>query len=184
MKSLKGCLLIATPQLSDPNFAKTVLLIFEHSEEGAAGVILNRSSETTVTEVSGQLLDEAIEWEKLIHLGGPVTGPLMALHTEQGLADREALPGIYLTIEAAKIQDILRLRVEPSLIVANYAGWGPGQLDRELAEESWYHLPAKADSVLGGDEADLWEAVIREVRRSRVTELLNIREVPDDPQMN
>src|SRR5262245_32876803 len=103
VKSLKGHLLIATPQLLDPNFARTVLLLFEHSPEGAAGVILNRATEMTVSDVSAQLLEESIDWDKIIHLGGPVPGPLMALHGDEDLADRNALEGLYLTVEASKL---------------------------------------------------------------------------------
>lgn len=184
MNSLRGHLLIATPQLLDSNFVKTVLLIFEHTVEGAAGVILNRATEMTVADVSGQLLETKIDWDKTIHLGGPVPGPLMALHTEPSLADRGAMDGVYLTVEQGKISELLRRQVEPSLILANYAGWGPDQLERELAEGSWYHIPARIEHLFGEGNEELWETMVRGVRRGRITDLLGIVEVPEDPSMN
>lgn len=182
--SLKGRLLIATPQLVDPNFCRTVLLLFEHSKEGAAGVVLNRATEMTVSDVSGQLLEETINWDKTIHLGGPVPGPLMALHGDEDLADRETIEGLYLTVEAQKLRSVLERQVEPSLIVANYAGWGPGQLDRELKEDSWYHLPATVGHVFWEETTDLWAHVVREINRGRIRDLLGTDDLPEDPTVN
>lgn len=184
MNSLKGCLLIATPQLVDPNFVRTVLLIFEHTAGGAAGLVLNRRTELTVSDVSGQLLDLSVEWDKPIHVGGPVPGPLMVLHDNEGLADREAIEGLYLSITADKVHAILEGRLEPSLILANYAGWGPGQLDRELAENSWYHLPASVKHIFWESADDLWEQSVREINRKRTTDLIGEADLPDDPSMN
>ncbi|MFO0958508.1 MAG: YqgE/AlgH family protein [Isosphaeraceae bacterium] len=184
MNSLKGHLLIATPRLLDPNFARTVLLIFEHTAGGAAGLVLNRSTEMSVTDISGQLLDDAVEWDKIIHLGGPVPGPLMALHADADLADQEAFDGLYLSVAAEKIRTILESRLEPSLLLANYAGWGPGQLDRELAEDSWYHFPASAEQVFWDEADDLWERSIRTVNRQRTADLIGEDELPEDPSLN
>lgn len=184
MNSLKGQLLIATPRLIDPNFARTVLLIFEHNDQGAAGLVLNRQTEMLVSEVSEQLLDEPIDWEKPIYLGGPVPGPLMILHGHEEFADQEALDGLYLSVAAEKIRPILEGRLEPSLILANYAGWGPGQLDRELAEDSWYHIPAGAEHVFWDSTVDLWIHAIRNVNRKRTADLIGGDELPDDPSLN
>ncbi len=183
-KSLKGQLLIATPQLLDPNFARTVLFLFEHTEQGAAGVVLNRATEMTVSDVSAQLLEETIAWDKPIFLGGPVPGPLMVLHEDEDLADREAIAGLYLTVEAGKLREVLERRVEPSLIVANYAGWGPGQLDRELNEDSWYHIDANREHIFWTGPNDLWDEVVRDVNRRRMSELLGTEDLPEDPTLN
>lgn len=184
MKSLKGHLLIASPSLLDPNFARAVLLMFEHNEEGAAGVILNRPTDATITDISEQVLREPFAWDKPIHLGGPVPGPLMVLHTVEDLADQEMLPGIYSCVEASKVRDLLRSEVEPSLIVANYAGWGPGQLEGEIALESWLSLPAEARHVFRDDPEDLWDLVMRQIRGTELTRVLGLDGLPDDPSLN
>src|SRR3954452_10878434 len=71
MESLRGQLLVAGPQLLDPNFVRTVVLIGEHNEEGALGVVLNRPSETTVTEAVPDLA-ELVDADDAVHVGGPV----------------------------------------------------------------------------------------------------------------
>ena len=71
-----------------------------------------------------------------------------------------------------------------SLIIASYAGWGPGQLEVEFAEETWRSLPARPEHVFWTGDDDLWEAVTSEIGRADIATLLKIREMPDDPSMN
>ncbi len=114
MDSLKGQLLVATPRLLDPNFRKTVLLMLEHSDSGAVGVVLNRATEATVEDLSEQVLQERFEWDKPIHIGGPVPGPLIVLHTVAEQADQEVIEGLFSTVDAAKIQDLFRAAPNPA----------------------------------------------------------------------
>ena len=79
MESLKGHLLVATRGLLDPNFTRTVILILGHGPEGAAGLVLNRPTDKTIGEVAEQVFEEEIDWDKPIHIGGPVPGPLVVL---------------------------------------------------------------------------------------------------------
>jgi putative transcriptional regulator len=185
MNSLKGHLLVATPRLLDPNFVRTVLLMLEHNEEGAAGVVLNRPTQATVSDIAEQVLDEAMEWDKAIYMGGPVTGPLMILHTDESLGDLNPLPGVFSTADAPKIEQMLRVRIEPSLVIANYAGWGPGQLESEIAEDSWLSLPARPEFVFwDGDAEDLWDAVVKEIHAGDLSRFLGLRDLPEDPSVN
>jgi putative transcriptional regulator len=184
MTSLKGHLLVATAGLLDPNFARSVLLMFEHTKEGAAGVIVNRPTETTITDIAEQVFSEPFDWDKPLNIGGPVAGPLMIVHTADGLADQEVMPGLYTTIEAVKVQLLLRQRAEPSLIVANYAGWGPGQLEAEIKEGSWLLTPASVEQVFEIRDEEAWEAIVRVIEANEIPKLLGIRELPDDPSMN
>ena len=188
MKSLKGQFLVASTDLLDPNFSKTVILLFDHTPAGAAGVVINRTLDATVTEIAEQVFESPFDWEKPIHIGGPVSGPLMVIHSDERLADQEIMPGLYSTIEAEKVREIFRRRVEPSIVVANYAGWGPGQLEREMAEDSWSVHAATPESVFGGDE-ELWVALdgaATEASRPslNLAELLDIPHVPEDPRLN
>lgn len=184
MKSLKGHLLVATTELIDSNFMQTVILLFEHTDEGAAGVVLNRPIEASVTDIADQVFDTPFEWDKPIHLGGPVPGPLMILHQEPELADQEVLPGIYSTIEATKVQEALRQRLEPSFIVANYAGWGPGQLEVEISENSWAIRPASFELLFESDALTLWDIVSELPPAADLIDLLDVPEVPEDPSVN
>lgn len=184
MTSLKGHLLVATPELIAPIFTKSVILMLDHSEEGAAGVILNKPTEATVAAVSEQVFEEPNGWDKAISLGGPVPGPLLVLHPVEDLADQEVLPGVYSTVDAAKVRELMRRRPEPSLTVANYAGWSPGQLEGEIAEGSWVTLPARVPHVFGDAPEDLWAVVMKEYNGHRLTSMLRIREAPADPRAN
>ena len=183
MTSLKGHLLVASPDLLDPNFARSVLLIFEHNKQGAAGVILNRPTVATISDISEQVFSEQFEWEKPLNLGGPVLGPLLILHETESLSDQEVIDGLFTTIDATKVQVLLRQRVEPSLIIANYAGWGPGQLEAEIKEGSWLLTPATTEIVFTTDD-ETWDAVVREIEAKSIPNLLGIREVPEDPSLN
>jgi putative transcriptional regulator len=184
MNSLKGHLLIATPQLLAPIFSKSVILMLDHNEEGAMGVILNQPINTTVTDLAGKIFDEGFVWDKPLHLGGPVPGPLMVLHTLEELSDQEILPGICHTIEASRVQELIVQRPEPSLIIANYSGWGPGQLEGEFDWDSWLTLPAKSEHVFWPGEKELWKVVVNEVNARKLSEFLKLREMPADPSLN
>jgi putative transcriptional regulator len=184
MNSLKGQLLIATPKLLAPIFARAVILMLEHGQDGAMGVILNHPMDTTVTDLSGTLFDDDFAWDKPLSLGGPVAGPLMVLHTVEAMADQEVLPGLYTTLEATKVQDLITRKPEPSLIVANYSGWGPGQLEGEFGWDSWLTLPATADHVFWSEATDLWETVVKQVNTRKLSEFLGIHEFPTDPSLN
>ena len=184
MNSLRGHLLIATPGLLDPDFARTVLLVLEHDEDGAMGVVLNRPTGATLSDLAGKVFEEGFEWDRPIHLGGPVTGPFTVIHAIEDLADREVIPGVYHTVEATKVQEIISRKPEPSLAVANYAGWGPGQLEGEFDEGSWLTLPATAEHVFWAGEKDLWRVVVSEANARKLADLLGLGELPPDPRVN
>lgn len=184
MRSLKGQLLVASPELLAPFFTRTVILMLEHNPEGALGVILNRPTDATVIDIAEQVMQATLDWEKPVHLGGPVPGPLMVLHTVAELADQEVFDGLYSTIDADKVRGALLRKAEPSLIVANYSGWGPGQLEGEIREDSWLSCSATLEHIFWARDDDVWEAVIRAIRASDLTRLLGVRHVPPDPRMN
>jgi len=87
VESLQGHLLIASPHLADPNFARTVVLMVQHSDQGALGVVLNRPTSKTVKELWKEVGDAPCHTEAPVCLGGPVSGPLMAVHTNQFFAE-------------------------------------------------------------------------------------------------
>jgi putative transcriptional regulator len=186
MNSLKGHLLVATTELLDPNFVRTVVLLFDHTKEGAAGVVLNRPTETTVSDISEQLFEERVEWESFLYLGGPVPGPLMVLHQVEDLADRPLLEGVYSTLDSTKIRAIVERRPEPCLFIAQYAGWGVEQLEAEIAEGSWYVVPATVDHVFqpNSQVGELWDVTIKEVRAAALAAMVRLKEVPPDPNLN
>lgn len=177
-------MLVATPQLLAPIFIRSVILMLDHSDEGAAGVILNRPTEATVSAIAEQVFELASDWEKPISLGGPVPGPLILLHADEGLADQTILPGVFSTVDADKVRELVGLKAEPCLALANYSGWGAGQLEDEIATGSWFTLPARAAWVFSTSVEDLWQVVMKEYNGRRLTDLLGIHGVPEDPRLN
>lgn len=180
MESLKGKLLISSAGLYDPNFRHTVVLIAAHDEEGAVGVILNRPTDLTVTAVL-PLLAELTGPDALLFQGGPVKQDESALLVELDDPTRLDLlvfEGVgFLTGEVSSSihSSVLRAR-----IFVGYAGWGPGQLEDELAEDSWIIEPARADDVFTEEPASLWKRIL--MRKG--PEYRQIAMVPFDPRVN
>jgi putative transcriptional regulator len=161
MESLKGHLLIAGPGLVDPNFWRAVVLVGEHSEEGALGVVLNRSSETSVTEAVPEL---ALLGEDMgvVHVGGPVQpSAVVVLADFIDASDAESLVLDTIGFLPSEVDPIALGELRRARVYVGYSGWGPGQLDEELEEGSWIVEPALAEDVFTSDPDGLWSAVLR-----------------------
>jgi putative transcriptional regulator len=180
MESLRGQLLIAGPGLLDPNFWRTVVLVGEHSEEGALGLVLNRSSETPVAEALPELAHLAEDIGS-VHVGGPVQPSAVVVLAD--FVDTDAAESLVVDsvgflpseVEPAAIGELRRARV-----YVGYAGWGPGQLDGELEEGSWILEPALVDDVFTADPEGLWSEVLR--RKGGPFSVLAA--MPPDPSLN
>ena len=183
MKSLKGHLLVASTHLPDPNFAKTVVLIVEHDENGALGIVLNRPSNYRLKDVWENVTNEPCHSGQSLRLGGPMGGPLMAIHTEELLADKPIIPGVYFSTEKDNLIKLVKLDKEPFRFFSGYAGWGEGQLDGEVASGDWLTKPATAE-FLFRESGDPWSETLRAISDERLIAALNIRHVPADPSLN
>jgi putative transcriptional regulator len=180
VESLRGHLLIAGPNLLDPNFWRTVVLVGEHSEEGALGVVLNRTSETPV-EVALPELTLLAEDLGAVHVGGPVQPSAVVVLAD--FVDPDAAETLVLDsvgflppeVEPDTLGELRRARV-----YAGYAGWGPGQLDDELEEGSWIVEPARPEDVFTDDPEGLWSDVLR--RKGGPFAVLAA--MPPDPSLN
>jgi len=173
--SLKGSLLVAAPALLDPNFRRTVILVAEHSEGGAMGVVLNRPSETAVGEAVPELAPLAGDADP-VYVGGPVAADsLLALAEVEDPADAVEL--VLGAIAFVRDADVATLR---GRVFVGYAGWSPGQIEAELEEESWIVVPAEADDVFSDEPDELWSAVLRRQGGS----LALLSSMPPDPSLN
>ena len=163
MDSLRGQLLIAPPHLTDPNFSKTVVLIVQHDEDGALGLVLNRPTEKSVADVWLELRKKACLRTDPVYLGGPVPGPLMVLHGDDASADVELLDGVFFCSSDASLEQMVDEVGPPLRVYAGYSGWGRGQLEMELQLGSWLSAPALAEHVFNTPTRDLWQGVFREI---------------------
>jgi putative transcriptional regulator len=180
--SLKGQLLIASPSILDPNFRRTVVFMTEHGEEGAMGLILNRAAETTVSEAVPDLAWLA-ESDDIVHVGGPVAPQSVVVLAEFEEPEQSALlVDEDLGFVPAEVDDTDALAggLRRRRVFAGHAGWGPGQLEAEMDEESWIVERADREDVFTEDPEELWSRVLR--RKGREYALLST--MPIDPSLN
>jgi putative transcriptional regulator len=182
MESLEGQLLLASPQLLDPNFVRTVLLLVEHGDEGALGLVLNRPTGKTVQELWKQVGEAPCESQNPIHLGGPVSGPLMALHTIGDLADMEIIEGVFFAAKKLNLDALVRQESGFKIFVG-HAGWGPGQLEGEIEQGAWKAIPAHVEDIFDAGD-DLWQRLIQRALAGVLPEMLHLKHVPPDPSLN
>jgi putative transcriptional regulator len=184
--SLRGRLIVATPDLADPNFSRAVVLILEHSAEGAVGVVLNRPSETPLDDgMPGWALLAAAPVR--VFVGGPVE-PDAAIGLGRVPSSRAGYPGARpepLFGEVGSIDlgsdPVLSVPdVEVVRVFAGYAGWGRGQLDDEVAGDGWFVVDRDDGDVFTGAPEMLWRSVLR--RQPGPLRLLST--YPDDPSLN
>ncbi|HEV7625305.1 MAG TPA: YqgE/AlgH family protein [Streptomyces sp.] len=209
VSSLTGRLLVATPVLADPNFDRAVVLMLDHDEEGSLGVVLNRPTPVGVVDILEPWAALAGE-PGVVFQGGPVSldaalgvavvpaspgggrteptegresdadtaageeaerdGPLgwRRVHGAIGLVDLEAPP------------ELLAAELGSLRIFAGYAGWGPGQLEKELSEGAWYVVDSEPGDVSSPAPELLWRSVLRRQR----SELAMVATYPDDASLN
>jgi putative transcriptional regulator len=180
-RSLRGHLLIATPALTDPNFRKSVVLIAEHTAEGAMGLVLNRRTPAAVDDAAPHLSAVAGDGAR-VWVGGPVERQSVFVLAE---FDDPAEAGALVMWDVG----LLPLDLSPgeglpatrrARVFAGYAGWGPGQLEGELDEEAWIVAEPADEDVFTADPDRLWSAVLR--RKGGQYGVIAL--MPDDPRLN
>jgi len=167
--SLAPTLLLAMPQLRDPNFARSVVLLCEHSAEGAVGFIVNRPTETRAADAVALEPPVASDSGLLLWTGGPVEPQrgFLLLGEDPGVEDtRRVSEGFHLTASVAVLRrlletDSISVSRQRCRLLLGYAGWGPGQLDGELAASAWLTVPPDASLVFDTPPSELWERAIR-----------------------
>ena len=180
VEPLTGKLLIANSGLFDPNFRRSIVLVGHHDDDGAVGVVLNKPFDVPVREAVPPLAD-MVEPDEVLFAGGPVepgSVVVVADFADPGRAQLLALGSIgFLPPEP---DDDVITSIRRARVFAGYAGWGSGQLEAELDEDSWVVEPARPTDVFHADPTRLWDDVLR--RKGRHYDLLRV--MPDDPAMN
>jgi putative transcriptional regulator len=182
-----GMFLVAAPGLRDPNFARTVVLMCDHSPAGSLGLVVNRPADLT----TAMLLPD-VEVNDLVYSGGPVErGKAMVLHRQQAPIEGslEVVDGIHLGGDPEALRQLFH---QPSgakgpdgrpafwRVYLGYAGWGEGQLDAELRAGGWVVCPAQVGHVFASDPSKVWTQVLRELGR----EYEFLAGLPLDPSLN
>ena len=178
----KGRLLVASPSLADPNFRRAVVLMLEHSDEGALGLVLNRPTPLVAREALPGALAEAMPEDERVYQGGPVQPEaviVLADFSDATLAASVAFDMVGIVDPDA---DASRLDEGVRAIRAygGYAGWGEGQLEREIAEEAWIDAVCLPEDVFTDDPERLWSRVLD--RKGGSWRIL--ARLPEDPSLN
>jgi len=167
--SYKGNFLLAETDLGDPNFSQTLILLIDHDPQGAFGLVVNRRSEITLGEGADLYKDSPFSKVPL-YLGGPVSREYMfCLHS--GLPEKQGSPHCRKLLEDLYFEPVFTqvenwilnhpLERPPRLrLFAGYSGWGPGQLEEEMSENSWALLPAQSDLVFHSNPEQGWKEAL------------------------
>jgi len=183
MKSLQGHFLLAAPHQLDPTFVEAVILVVAHDHRGAMGVIVNCPRDRH--EGISQQRSTKRRWpqEPRLYFGGPVTGPLMAVHADRAFAGITILPGVFFEGEEERVFTLMRFTEQAYKAFTGYAGWGPRQLEHEVEYGVWRAVPATAAEIFSNGN-NLWERLLRQASDSLLRVMCNIKHIPRNPSLN
>jgi putative transcriptional regulator len=179
--SLRGQLLVAAPALIEPNFHRTVVLVAEHDEEGALGLVLNRPLDAAVADGAPDLAALVPDGAR-VHWGGPVQpegGLVLAEFEDPAAAGLLVMESVGLPSADADVEDLAGI-TRRARVFAGHAGWGAGQLDAELEADGWITAEAETGEVFAEDAESLWAAVLQR----KGGEYALVARMPPDPSLN
>jgi putative transcriptional regulator len=159
-------LLVSMPQMADPNFARTVVLLCDYTDQGAFGLVVNRRLPEPAWQLISTKPPIQVNPEVRLWMGGPVDlqRAWVLMSDAQGPDDeqREICPGLLLSVSHELTLQLLQAPPTPrTRVLVGYAGWGPGQLDKELAESAWLTTDVDASLIFGVQPDEMWDTAIR-----------------------
>jgi putative transcriptional regulator len=163
--TFRPTLLLSMPQLQDPNFARTVVMLCYYIPEGAFGLVLNRPTEMPASAMVRLEPPLSGGNDLPLHVGGPVEperGWILLTEEPPDVDYRTIQQGLYLSTSPELLRRVLESSPPPrARVLAGYAGWGPGQLDAELAQSAWLMADVEVDLIFDVASEQMWETAIR-----------------------
>lgn len=160
-------ILIAVPQLADPNFHRSVVLMVEHNAQGALGLVINAELGHSARAVTEEL---GLTWpgapEAALRKGGPVEPQSLWMLHDDGWAFAEtmrAVPGVSVSRSREALTRMCEAREQRMVFLVGYAGWAAGQLEREIAQGTWLVSQASAEMVYDWPAESVWERALRQM---------------------
>jgi len=184
--SLTGVLLVATPRLTDDIFGRSVCLVLEHVPDHSVGVVLNRPFSLDVAPLWQELtsgLSKTASPPPHLHFGGPVSGPVVAIHDRESLAEAGNGNGVYLAAQVENLKKLVLIPPEHYRLFVGHAAWKSGQLEQEIRDGFWYPLPADPELVFGSD-FDMWQLGMRRVGNYMMQSVLGLNSMPKNSNDN
>jgi putative transcriptional regulator len=183
-QSLEGQLLVASMQMDDPRFAKSVVLLLHHDEQSAMGIVLNKPLPEKPKAALKKLFGGSEETRDFF-AGGPVSGPVIAIALAfHEVSDLPQTGSVMIIKEPKQLDELTQVPHDNLLVFIGHAGWGAGQLEEELKRGDWHSLPARVDLLFGQDREIMWEAAIEEIGLEFYRSALGIVDFPADVTAN
>ncbi len=177
-----GTLLVASPALANSPFQRTVVFVLQNNQEGTFGVVLNRPGDEKM-KFAWQKLTGSELGERFIMQGGPIGGPIFALHQEEGLAEMEMPGGVFVSAQSETFHQLIERDESAYRIVFGVSGWKFGQLSQEIKQGLWFTLDGNAEQVFD-DPTLMWEKSIRRYGQQLICEVIGINGLPESPLLN
>lgn len=177
-----GNFLIASPALHGSPLEKAVVFVLQNNSAGTFGVVLNRPADSRLTTSWREATGLNFATSTVVN-GGPIGGPVLALHPEKSLGEVEICEGLSLSIDSEAIKLLAGQNEFPYRIVLGIVGWKPGQLDLEMGEGLWY--PFEADPIhIFDDPLTMWQVFIRNYGLKIISQWVGDRMIPESPSNN
>lgn len=177
-----GAMLVASPALHNTPFQQAVVFVLQNNAEGTFGVVLNRPANEKIKYAWQKLIGTDSSERYIVH-GGPIGGPVFAIHQEKSLGEIEMPDGIFVSAGSDTFEQLVQNDNSRYRIVFGIAGWQNGQLTNELEKGLWFSLDASAEAVFD-DVESMWEKSLRRYGRQLMRDVVGINEMPADPLAN
>jgi putative transcriptional regulator len=176
-----GTFLVAAPSLRNNPFNQTVVFVLQNDSQGTFGAVINRPADQEMIANWSRTTGLEITRPNMIQ-GGPLNGPIVAIHQNKPLAEVEICDGVCLSVEPNALQQLTR-QESPYRIVLGIAGWGRQQLSSEMDSGLWYHLVVDPTHVFD-DHSTMWENFVREFGRQTLSHIIGQQHFPSNPALN
>ncbi len=184
--NLEGQLLVASPNWQHETFGRTVCLVVHHRPVGAIGIVLNRDLRLPDEQLWQQLAGEKVITRRAaLTAGGPQSGPVVALHSRQDLAEYTSAEGVYFAAQIQNLQELVTTAADDSQvkIIIGQSDWAPGELDSEFRQGKWLPLPV-TPQVVFADSRVMWSQALRKVGDHYVAAITRSRVRPSNVLTN
>jgi putative transcriptional regulator len=169
--------------MDDPNFFRSVVLMVQHTDEHSIGLILNRPTDFSLEKVVSMVCEEKCVHDGKLYCGGPVEGPLIALHDNPNISGESCFDGVKICTRQEDLIMLFQSKTSKLKLFDGMAAWGPGQLEEELETGSWLVTDIDADVVLG-NEPEIWDTLVRRIGQDVLLVDENITDTPTNPEWN
>lgn len=177
-----GAILVASPAMRGTEFEKAVVLVLQSSFGGTFGVVLNRPANDKMRFAFQELMGSPAKDRHIVN-GGPIGGPIIALHQDPDLGEMELVEHVFITSTSDSLKQLALRDSSRYLIVFGLTGWKRGQLSREIDNGTWFRLAGHADAVFD-DPAWIWEKSLRRYGQQLLCDVVGLDRIPENPLLN